>query len=342
MISKISVCDKASFHSTEPEVLDDLRKINYIFGTNGTGKTTLSRTINSQAFSSSCTCSWHHDRPLETRVLNKDFVDDNFGQFQGVFTLGSTDRKREEDIELAEKALRAEDDNIAQLTGTLEGEEGAGGKRRELKQLEGEYLERFWAPVEKLKKIGRVRHALSGVLSNKSAFKERLLRESEANDATPKELSELDRRAETLHGDTPTREDLIPTLETDAVLGHESSLILQKVVIGKDDIDIAAMMKRLDNIDWVREGLPYFQRNHQTCPFCQRKTEDVFAVSLSEYFDETYEQDIATINTLVSGYDTDASALLGTLEAIVAKPGKYLNVRAFESHKALLLSLIHI
>lgn len=39
MIERISLAGVATFHGTTAEVLDSLPKFNYIFGSNGTGKT---------------------------------------------------------------------------------------------------------------------------------------------------------------------------------------------------------------------------------------------------------------------------------------------------------------
>ena len=46
MIKKIVIKDVASYDA-EGVVLDDLRKVNFIYGGNGTGKTTISRVLGS-------------------------------------------------------------------------------------------------------------------------------------------------------------------------------------------------------------------------------------------------------------------------------------------------------
>ncbi|MCH8133864.1 MAG: AAA family ATPase, partial [Myxococcales bacterium] len=74
-----------------------------------------------------------------------------------------------------------------------------------------------------------------------------------------------------------------------APLAHHRDAILKKKVSGKDDVDVAAIIIKLDNSDWVRQGLPYYEVNDQVCPFCQQETGEAFAASLKEYFDETFE-----------------------------------------------------
>ncbi|HET7922967.1 MAG TPA: AAA family ATPase, partial [Gammaproteobacteria bacterium] len=54
MIQSISIRNVATFHPTDATILDDLRQFNYIFGSNGTGKTTISRIIADAGFSPTC------------------------------------------------------------------------------------------------------------------------------------------------------------------------------------------------------------------------------------------------------------------------------------------------
>ncbi len=100
------------------------------------------------------------------------------------------------------------------------------------------------------------------------------------------------------------------------------------------------MINKLGNSDWVRQGLPYYEENDRTCPFCQQKTTDAFAASLKEYFDQTFEQDSKAINNLISHYATDASAVQTRINSIVANPGKLLDLESLKSQKALLDQMV--
>lgn len=71
--------------------------------------------------------------------------------------------------------------------------------------------------------------------------------------------------------------------------------VLKKRVIGKDDVDIAAIINKLENSDWVKEGLAYYEINNGICPFCQQETSGAFAKSLGEYFDDAFMVDTRAI-----------------------------------------------
>ena len=76
----------------------DLEKVNFIYGANGSGKTTISKLLNNPQ--SSCTVNWLDNRTLETLVYNKDFKERNIlnSSFEGVFTIGEEDIDNEKKI----------------------------------------------------------------------------------------------------------------------------------------------------------------------------------------------------------------------------------------------------
>lgn len=335
MIQSISILNVATFHPTTATTLDDLRRFNYIFGSNGTGKTTISRVIADAAFSTTSGCTWQNGQPLESVVLNRDFVEKNFDQMRGVFTLGEKEKDTEDKIKAAKEDKDKEQQKVNNLRQTLGGNDVTGGKKGELAQLESDAREKFWVPVEKLKKEKKLDKALEGFLGNKEKCKGKILQETQSNQSALKPLDDLEKRAETIFGDTPTKQPLLPTLPS-SLVDHESSAILKKKVIGKEDVDIAAMITKLGNSDWVRQGLPYYKQNDQNCPFCQQSTTEQFAQSLKDYFDEAFENDTKAINGLITQYTKDANAVQSAVVGIIAAPSKFMDVEKLKTKKAAL------
>lgn len=335
MIRSISILNVATFHPTTVTTLDDLRRFNYIFGSNGTGKTTISRVIADAAFSTTCQCTWQNDQPLESLVLNRDFVEKNFDQLRGVFTLGEKMKDIEDRIKAAKEAKDKEQAGLNSLKQSLEGHDGMGGKKGELAQLETDARDTFWVPIEKIKKGKTVARALEGFLGNKDKCKAHILQEAQNNQAALKPLDDLERRAEAIFGDTPTKQPLLPRLSS-SLVAHESSAILKKKVVGKENVDVAAMIAKLGNSDWVRRGLLYYEQNHQKCPFCQQSTTEQFAQSLKDYFDEAFEKDTTAIGELIARYTKGAGALQSAVDSIIAAPGKFMDVAKLKTEKAVL------
>lgn len=106
MISKFNINGVATFKETQN--IDGLKKFNYFFGANGTGKTTISRVIDSPEDYSSCSITWQSQTPLEVRVYNRNFVARNFNQqkLQGVFTLGETTQETLDRIGMTKEHIR--------------------------------------------------------------------------------------------------------------------------------------------------------------------------------------------------------------------------------------------
>lgn len=178
--------------------------------------------------------------------------------------------------------------------------------------------------------------AFAGVRHDRDKFMAKVLDERARNIADLKPYAELAGCAETVFGERPTEETPVPTVDLSALLAHETAPILKKPVIGKTDVDIAAMIKKLCNSDWVRQGRAFYDANNGTCPFCQQETPRSFADSLEAYFDETYAEEKQATDDLVSSYFADAQAVQQRIDNIVSEPGKFVDVENLQAQKALL------
>ena len=94
MIESIQIQNQASYGSPY-ETLTGLSKFNFIYGSNGSGKTTISRIIADESAFPGCHLVWRGNISLEPLVYNRDFVEKNFNQsseLKGIFTLGEKDK----------------------------------------------------------------------------------------------------------------------------------------------------------------------------------------------------------------------------------------------------------
>jgi wobble nucleotide-excising tRNase len=341
MIESISISKVATYPDT-PEIMNGLKNLNFIFGSNGTGKTTIGRVIDTPSVSSECSVTWRGGTPLQTLVYNSDFVERTFKpaeNLKGVFTLG------EEQIGTLEKiaALKLERDALTKkIEGwneALKGNDGTGGKQQDLSNLDSSFKEKCWE--QKVKHDPKLQGAFAGVRNSSEGFKNRLL-ENTVNTAALLPLAELEKRSETVFGQTPVAEQPIPAIDSERLLAHEGNMILKKKVIGKTDVDIAAMINKLGNSDWVKEGRTYFDDNGNVCPFCQQATKESFTKSLNEYFDEAFLLDTLAINNLTTDYQTDAERIQQQLGLIIGTPCKFLDVGKLKEEKELLDSKLMI
>lgn len=342
MIESITLSGVASY--TGPATtLNNLSQINFVYGSNGSGKTTISRVIADQAGHPACTIAWKAGTPLQAMVYNRDFVERNFNQsteLKGVFTLGENQTEILDKIKLAKAELDEFKNKIENLTNTLHGVDGASGKKGELSALENTLKEKCWA--QKQKYDAKFRGAFEGYRGSAEKFKARVLQELANNSSAVLPLVDLEKKCASVFGTTPTTEPAIPAIDATKLIAHETHPILKKRVIGKEDVDIAAMIKKLGNSDWVRQGRSYYDINDGTCPFCQQSTDEAFAKSLEDYFDESFITETKAIDELASNYITDAERLKQQIDGIVDAPSRFLDIEKLKSEKQLLESKITI
>ncbi len=302
MIESITITSTATFGSA-PEMLSGLSQFNFLFGSNGTGKTTVSRVIAEESGFPTCKVTWKAGTKLQPMVYNHDFVERNFTQsmeLKGVFTLGEKQVDTLTKIAAAKVELDKLTTKFEGSTVALQGSDGTGGKIGELATLEAGLKDKCWA--QKQKHDSKLQGAFEGYRGSSEKFKAKVVQELAGNTATLLTLAELEKKSESIFGPTPTTEQAVPAAETAKLIGHETDPILKKRVIGKDDVDIAAMIKKLGNSDWVREGRIFYDENGSICPFCQQSTTEAFAKSLNEYFDETFVTDSKAIDELATNF----------------------------------------
>ena len=332
MIETITMSGYASF-GVEPQIITGLSLFNYFYGSNGTGKSSISRVIGDAAKCAPCNVTWSLGSALETLVYNQDFVNKNFAELKGIFTLGEKSVEARKQIDVKKAAVDEDLAKIEQLTNTLQGADGSGGKKAELGQVESACRDKCWR--QKQKHDEKFKEAFKGYRDSQENFKANVLRERTVNKAQLKTLADLEERAAAIFGANPVSEATIAEPTAGDFTALESHPIFNKRIIGSTDVDIAAMIQKLGNSDWVKEGVAYYSVNDNICPFCQQRTPESLSRSLNEYFDETFESDKKSIDDVEVSYTASVERLDKQLKAIIAALSSFLDVERLKSEKAL-------
>lgn len=320
MIKQINLKNVATYDNIGVQ-FEDLKKVNFIYGSNGCGKTTISNLLhdNSDLKFNSCTLTWQNSMPLKTLVYNKEFRERNFGKgkLNGVFTLGEATAEQIKEIETKSEELKTIKADGIQKRETLD------KQKSEKEKLENDFKDSTWTKI--YKKYENVFKEAYGS-HQKEPFKIKLLQEFSNNNAQLETLENLKVKAKTIFGEQPLRIDEISELSFERVIDIEENKIWKKIIVGKADVDIAKLIQKLNINDWVNQGREYIENT--TCPFCQKETitED-FKTQIESYFDETYLNDIKELKELKQEYNTLTLNSINILNAIE------LNQRTFKNTK---------
>lgn len=338
MISSINIKNVATYDDRGVS-FKDLKKINFIYGANGCGKTTISNFLDNKADPkfTNCSISWQNGEPLDILVYNKAFRERNFGKgkLNGIFTLGEASTDDIKVIDSKKEKLNEIQEEYRKKNETLE------TQRNTKNNLENSFKESVWKKVYK-KYETDFKEAFKGYLQ-KESFKNKILQESKNSITKLKTLEELKNRAATIFGRQPQRIEPINLISFDRTSEIKSNNIWRKVIVGKADVDIAKLIQKMNITDWVNQGKNYIQDD--ICPFCQEKTiTDNFKKQLENFFDETYLNDVNLVKKLTQEYISITENIINKLNAIEtnqkALSDTKLDVNTFSTYLKTLISQV--
>lgn len=320
MIKQIDIKNVATYDNQGVQ-FDDLKKVNFIYGANGCGKTTISNFIhdNSDPKFRNCSLTWQNALPLKGLVYNKEFRERNFGKgkLSGVFTLGEATAEQITEIQTKTEELKAIKSDGIQKRETLE------KQKAEKEKLENDFKETAWTKVYK-KYENDFKEAYGS--HQKEPFKNKLLQEFSSNNVQIETLENLKEKAEIIFGEQPQRIDEINQISFDRIVEIEAIEIWKKIIVGKADVDISKLIQRLNINDWVNQGREYIE--DKTCPFCQQKTiTDDFKTQIESFFDEAYINDIKLLKDLKLEYTSLTQNIINLLNGIEVNQKAFSNTK---------------
>lgn len=314
MITDIDLSDKVPF-SPSTAILDRLSRVNFVFGPNGSGKTTISRLIAAEAPMTYPThLTWENDAPVKTYVYNRDFVDANFRQREsvpGVFTMGEDSVQAQRDIEELDKKIEKETQRLQSDESTLK------NKHEEITDSDNHIRNVCWDVKRQLPE--QFGPALKG-FKTKDPFRDKTLKTLKKLEVIPagtRDFQALCDKASVVFDDNASEIAPPPTISFDELLKLESAPVLSRAIVGKEDIPIAALINELGNGDWVAAGRRYI-RSGSTCPFCQQPTlTDDLKEQMERFFDGSYKESISELNQVAERYSDISSSLPNQIEEVL-------------------------
>lgn len=303
MITKLNLNNVASYKS--PTVLETDKKVNLIYGLNGTGKSTLSNFLHQISDEKYKNCSIEGlDDSHEILVYNQRFILENFFEpenLKGIFTLSKENKDAETNITNAVKEIS-----------TLRIQEEA--KRKELETekssinlKENIAKDSVWKIKTDYSGGDRVlEFCIEGYKGSKDNLYNQIVSLIKPTSKPTKNIEDLKSDLQSISGDNAQKFPALLQITFSSQEVENKSLFNDKIV-GNENSSVSRLIKVLGNSDWVKTGLlflPETQTQENTsCPFCQEKTiSNELIESIKNYFDVAYETDVNLLKSFLEEY----------------------------------------
>ena len=322
MITSISMKNVASYDATGVSI-DTGKKINFFFGYNGCGKSTIARflhditlpTAEKSVDFADCSQTGYNATTESILVYNEEFRRDNFitqDEQKGIFSLNKTNS-------VIDGLINEANSKITNLQRCL-----AGSKNREtdLKTKQGRKIKDLEDYIfSKRTQFSSCRNATIPYGGSKRSFQTHIrtfLSHTEPVKQLPDLLQEYNRVYANGLRNIPYDIDLDAI---NALITQEKAIsaLLDEVIVGNKDVDIAALIDSLQMSSWVEQGLPYMNQSGEVCPFCQRPFEDKDALKrkFEQFFDKTYKAKLDDLHSKADTYYRGLETQINVLDEVV-------------------------
>ncbi len=291
--------------------LETDKKVNLVYGLNGTGKSVLSNYLYDPTNQEFADCSIEGLTTERLYVYNQKFVQDYFFESEGldgIFTLSKENKIAEGKLEEAKKEQLGFDlarENQVQRAAELGSELNV--KKQALQN-------KIWEIKKTYSGGDRVlEFCLDGLRGNKSVLFGHLSSIDKPEEEPKKSINELKKEVESLEGDRAQPCNLLEEIAID-VKEMELDEHFKKTIVGNENSSIAGLIKTLENSDWVRQGLAYLpdeiETQNEQCPFCQESTISSSVLeNIRGYFDVTYDLDVQKLRKSLTRYEFELNKI---------------------------------
>jgi len=328
-LNEISVSAEYCFGNA-PLTLRDLAKVNFVHAPNGSGKTTISNALSHQPLDPEARLTWHVAATETTiRVFNEAYRAKVLNeQVDGIFTIGSESNAVNDRIALLDRergVRRANREGWMKAIGSDDGQAHASGL---LGDIRNERLNTRDILFESQKNTTpeAVRDTVfKGFRGSRDKFFDQANARYDPARTVAKDVTwnTLEARNASLTGERHRR-SAVSTISSRQLLSEEqiAQLRVNDATVGTGDL--AALIQRLANGDWVSQGRQHLNHTDGICPFCQQDLPQDFGPKLSAYFAAGYDEALAHVSTItkivVARSDTLSAELLQLEAAIDGDP----------------------
>ena len=349
MIKSIKMQNCVPFQQAE---IADCKKVNFIFGANGSGKSTISSFLGMYSEPSArfehSSVIWDSPDHEKIEVYNRDFRRQNMQQdMPGIFTFGKATIDDIKEIDQLKNELSSQQEELKDLNQRYN-----KLKDEDRPEREARFKNDVWEHIYR-KNAGDFSQAFEGLRGSRERFVDEVKRRKKGNpehNGTICDKDSLLRRSQTLYS-SKLEECLIFDFDDIQRLLFQTEQIRNDriwntVIVGNTDIDIASLIKELNNSSWVSQGRQYLSDQSKICPFCQQETiTDEFRRKLESFFDMEYEKKLDYMKKQCDDYESIAKQIKNMFEVMIKDSNRaveigQLNVETYTTKVSLLSEIL--
>ena len=313
VIEKITL-NEATFNN---EVIEPTF-VNFFYGKNGAGKSTIARTIRSNIG-----LDWRAGMSAsgyDVLVYDTDFVDDNFANYDnlaGVFTVCKTNIEVQKQLEELEEQKKQKGNEYYAAKAEVE------KKTAERTVALDTYYAECWDKTEQLRQV------FDPAIKGK---KKRVLFAEEILAKLPKEhdLSVLETTISMVFNGDDTKYELLKKPETFSCMNVPGYELLSKIIVSSSETPFSSFIKALGATDWVRQGHIHYESDaNGMCPYCQQKLPENFEQKIAECYDNQYQNDINHLISFQSAFTAYADSVIGIYKNNLELPNPDLDMAVY-------------
>lgn len=296
----------------ELATLETDKKINLIYGLNGSGKSTFSEYLRKIGYADEkfANCSIETDNvenkselSLDEKILvyNQKWVKEVFYEnptLKGIFSLSKENADAKKKIDLANQ----EKEKLEKLITEKEKDKEKSRLSFENKKLK--VVDSIWKIKTDYTGGERVTDQFFKGLKSKEALFNHVLGISKSTTPLLKTIEDIKEELHVLLDKNATKIENISNVQI-YNLTEDEIILLKKEITGSKNSTFSTLLDNLQNSDWVNSGLEYVEKQTEPahCPFCQQKIDKQHLLDeLKSCFDKSYKQDKLKLQHIYDNY----------------------------------------
>lgn len=285
--------------------------INFFFGNNGSGKSTIGKTIKVDSG-----VTWRSGKSVSDytiHVYNQDYITANLSSYHnlpGVFTVNEVNAEIQRKVEEKYAEKKAAADAFKAATNEKKKKQDA------LDQAFATFQTECWDNTMDIRTA--FRSTQTGKMQKKSFAEEVLLRNESAQEH---DVDALKRLYDVAYSADAKRYAEFTTILDSTVLDTlVGRAILGEIIVSSADTPFAQFVKAINATTWVQQGHSQFHGVVKgKCPYCQQDLPTTFEDDIRACFDAQYQESVNALGEFCESYKNAANALFIPLQRTPAE-----------------------